>query len=282
MSDNTVIPKRFVFVFALPPEEMAEDTDDYVPPEVYRWWPLLAGPGVVTGELSDAEHEKLIRGPLNSSNLENSYGVHDVSFIEATDLWGYTTYEVDAERIDKLMNAWAGILKKGGFSLGPQIEARVDGSVVTEVGVVETGKKIDLDTYATREDLETALNILLEHSGLDNACQIVIQILNECQPVSADKLSREMAWKISQAIMNHPDYRFGEYWDVLDRLIGHARDLRPAERKEVSKWFLNHPDKEARIRGAKRIGEGAGERAKLREENPDQALNSGKVGRIIR
>lgn len=69
-------------------------------------------------ELTDKQESQILKS-CNDHNLEHhSYGIHDVSFGEVftnngetyEGIFGFSTYEVEPDKVDDLMNIWKNIL----------------------------------------------------------------------------------------------------------------------------------------------------------------------------
>ena len=74
-------------------------------------------------EVGEQEMDNLfysvIRPEMENRNLEERYGVHDVSFNGVADtIWGFTTYEVEYDKWFELMQEWRQILTLAGFNVG--------------------------------------------------------------------------------------------------------------------------------------------------------------------
>ena len=52
-----------------------------------------------------------------SEDLETKYGIHDVSYA-TSDLFGFTTYEVEKNKVLELMGVWKRILEGYGYKCG--------------------------------------------------------------------------------------------------------------------------------------------------------------------
>jgi hypothetical protein len=69
------------------------------------------------GPIDDVDEifEDLLLGKF-MSGLEINHGVHDVSFSPATDMWGFSSYEI--EDWPAILEIWKSKLKELGFSVG--------------------------------------------------------------------------------------------------------------------------------------------------------------------
>jgi hypothetical protein len=85
--------------------------------------PIYDGP-CMDGDLPEFDEViDKIQEQLDAKRLEYDYGVHDISFSkEDLCLWGYTTYEVTADKIESLMNIWHGIWESLGYKVGQPIK----------------------------------------------------------------------------------------------------------------------------------------------------------------
>lgn len=50
--------------------------------------------------------------------LEDDYGIHDVSFDPTDSFYGFTTYEVELDLIEELINQWKEFFIEKGFEIG--------------------------------------------------------------------------------------------------------------------------------------------------------------------
>jgi len=84
--------------------------------------PIYDGPSMDSRSSRFDEIIDKIQEQLDYKRLEYDYGVHDISFNSKDDLWGYTTYEVTADKIVSLMNIWHDIWESWGYKVGQPIK----------------------------------------------------------------------------------------------------------------------------------------------------------------